>query len=308
MKKKLTAFIAFLITALVLVGCSIEAGPSSLLTGEKITADTADIDLELARVSSGSDERYQIAFKEGFGADVLIIDIRETDYTSGVTLNVRNNRGGQIAFSKSNIFGKDSDTVDLLSLDGNFSTQAIVPVGPAQCMGICVILPKSTYKGNTLIVDVDNPSNSSVAVHVYGADYQDKGEPTNDSISGAVELEYETSGFGAFETINDVDYWKPVASVSTNAIVPSGPVEVRIEMESADIEPFAEIYSPDAGKYFPLPLVRDFSDPNVYWTAPGSGLENLILEGELLVLSSLHGLASEKTFSGYEVSFHPEAP
>lgn len=81
------------------------------------------------------------------------------------------------------------------------------------CRGSCVL---ADDLGDSAYVEVHNPGTAtSFDLFAYGDQYQDSGEPTNDTETGAVSVSSGTPGSGAIETLGDVDYYE----VTTDATV-----------------------------------------------------------------------------------------
>lgn len=284
MKKKLTALIAFLITALVLVGCTVTVEPMEPITGKRLDVPFAEASSPNATVNSGDAERFKAHLAPNFNEDVIVFDLRNAK--PGMEMNIRNERGGQIAFTDSFIFGKNRASVQSMS-GFNLDLTAVGVVGPTECVGFCIVVPKSVYANNTLIIDVDNPSNSTAELFAYGAMYWDLNEP-NDNRSQAVAVD-STGDEGAFETLGDVDYWKGFPNKSGT---------IHIKMASGQLVPESIVYTssgqPAAGANL-IPVGT-------------SGLEYkiVILKDEVLALSLVGDVAAAPDLSKYTISFVPD--
>lgn len=281
MKKKLTALIAFLITALVLVGCTVTVEPMEPITGKRLDVPFAEASSPNATVNSGDAERFKAHLAPNFNEDVIVFDLRNAK--PGMEMNIRNERGGQIAFTDSFIFGKNRASVQSMS-GFNLDLTAVGVVGPTECAGFCIVVPKSVYANNTLIIDVDNPSNSTAELFAYGAMYWDLNEP-NDNRSQAVAVD-STGDEGAFETLGDVDYWKGF---------PEQVGTFHIRMASSQLVPKAVVYD-GSGQQVPTAKLVP---------VPGSSLEYTVTVygSEVLALSLAGDVAAAPDFSKYDIVF-----
>lgn len=271
MKKKLVTLFAFITTALVLVACSVSV--EQVVPPTAVTA-TDDI----APTALGKVDRYGeflVTVPAGFDGDLVVFEA----VGSGMDKIVVGTPSGQIIASSVSPYYFYPGFTDPTTAD--VSSQAL-PV--SKCVGPCVYVPNT---GETTKYVVEVTTQAEADFFAYATVYGDKGEPYNDRDNSAVELtlgnESVVEAVGAFETVNDYDYYKVDLSGNSGSF--------NVSFTGRD----------DSGVF---EIAVEFWDENDGWV-PLSVQDNnaklTTFSGDLFRVYEKHGLAGSYDQSGYTV-------
>lgn len=102
------------------------------------------------------------------------------------------------------------------------------------CRGSCVIIERGDH--TVLLARITNRGSATVDVDLfaYGDDYQDAGEPNNDSLAGATVYPVGTSAAGAIETLGDRDFWAVQGNGWVEFVAVNAALDLTLELYTAD--------------------------------------------------------------------------
>lgn len=197
MQKKLTALVAFLITALVLVSCTVTVEPVEppLI---KVTA-TDDVAPEpLATVTQN--RTIEVTVPGSLDGDLVVF---EAAGPGTKRIVVRDSYGNVVGGSSSpHYFVPESGLGTLSDFSSELGTESVGAT--SKCIGPCVIVDSSN---STKKYTVEVRTTGESDFYAYASDYGDETEPQNNDSSSAPDLYSGDEVVGAFETVNDKDYY-----------------------------------------------------------------------------------------------------
>ncbi len=158
-----------------------------------VSAGSPNVPVDNGAALAGSSVLFDVDFSGALGDDVVYLEVDET-IGSGIDLFVYDANGNLLAESSS---------------PDSFATAAVGPQGISVnviCRGPCVIRESGESTLFARLVNRNSSQNVSFDFFAFGDDFQDTGEPGNDSQLNLVA--FFNSAEGAIETIGDVDFYR----------------------------------------------------------------------------------------------------
>jgi len=203
--KRITMSAARILAALVLAACTVTVevpGPPEDAISLTATSHAA-VAIDPGRTYAAGEEKvFHITVPSNVGAeDLLYIELNRD-----LRLEVRpaGTSYPNVSYSSTSHRSFGSGLTGLSSAAAGIDGQAIT--APVTCRGSCVILEAPASEFYVRVVNTSGVAANGVNLYVYGDVYNDEYEPGNDSVGGAVLVNFNDSG--AIETVNDVDWWR----------------------------------------------------------------------------------------------------
>ncbi len=159
-----------------------------------VSAGSPNVPVDNGAALAGSSILFDVDFGGALGDDVVYLEVDET-IGSGIDLFVYDANGNLLAESSS---------------EDSFATAAVGPQGinvnAVTCRGPCVIRESGETTLFARLVNRNSSQNVSFDFFAFGNDFQDTGEPGNDSQFTPVL--FFNAAVGAIETIGDVDFYR----------------------------------------------------------------------------------------------------
>lgn len=199
-------------------------------------------------LTSGSSRVFQINVP-AVSKEALIISLSQP-----LDMFVYNAEQALVASSSS----ADFFAVGSLGITKKLNTQGITV--NSFCAGSCVY--QSAKDLTKLFVEVRNTFESPVSftIFAYAEDYNDTGEPTNDSLETAIPL--STSESGALEFLKDADYYKLSKAGTLSLVSSKSVVATRAELLSATGELIKTLKPGEKESVTAETIVKVFSSNN----------------------------------------------
>lgn len=218
----------FVVAALVMVACSPAGGSDGDPFPERTQLNPAGASTPAHEGSALLDQvDYFVLNGSSVSGEIMIVeldqDLRlELTSRSGLVVTAVSTSAGSFGASDVEMAAATASTQEI--------DPASIPIDRPECRGSCIVLPAAAGTYYFQVSGALLPTDYSV--YVYGDDYADTYEPSNDGEGGAEPYVLGASVTGAIETIGDVDWWE-VGSPDQDGVLTEffGPLGSELDLQ-----------------------------------------------------------------------------